>query len=51
MKDHYARDALASYGRLRRLDPADARAELDLFDHLLVTASRPVETQRSSAKS
>jgi hypothetical protein len=48
MIDRYARDALACYGRLRQLSPADARAELELFDHLLVIAGRPVdETDRS----
>jgi hypothetical protein len=36
MVDRYARDALACYGRLRRIDPAEARAELELFDDLLV---------------
>lgn len=35
MIDRYARDALACYGRLRHLDPGEARAELELFDSLL----------------
>lgn len=41
MIDRYAADGLACYGRLRNLRPDDARAELELFEHLLVIAVRP----------
>ena len=43
MIDRYAREALARYGRVRQLDPAAARAELEHFDQLLVIEwPRPV---------
>jgi hypothetical protein len=48
MIDRYVRDALACYGRLRRLGPAEARAELESFDCLLVMAGRRVEEAPTS---
>ncbi|HYH51885.1 MAG TPA: hypothetical protein VEG38_20255 [Acidimicrobiia bacterium] len=41
MIDRYARDALACYGRLRRLGEAEARAELEHFDRLLGISGQP----------
>ena len=41
MIDRYAQDAFASYGRLRRLDPAAARAELERFDHQVLDPEHP----------
>jgi hypothetical protein len=45
MVDRYTRDALASYGALRRLNPAEARAELELFDDRLVVEGLPRRAQ------
>jgi hypothetical protein len=48
MVDRYARDALACYGRLRQHDEAEARAELELFDDLMVLEGlHPGEAGRS----
>ena len=47
MIDRYTEDALACYGRLRRLDPADARAELELFNHRLEIEGGITRTESS----
>jgi hypothetical protein len=41
MLDRYAQGALECYGRLRRLDPAETRAELDRLDSLLANEGAP----------
>jgi hypothetical protein len=47
MVDRYAGEAFAHYGVLRHLTPAQARAELELFDDLvLMKGLRPGEAGR-----
>jgi len=48
MIDRYTEEALACYGRLRRLDPGGARAELELFEHLLGMEGRSPARLRKS---
>jgi hypothetical protein len=45
--DRYAGEAFACYGHLRQLSPAQTRAELELFDDLvLITGLRPGQAGR-----
>lgn len=47
MVDRYAGEAFAHYRELRQLTPAQARAELELFDDLvLIKGLRPREASR-----